>query len=51
MLGLSTSKVGEILLAALPVAYHGIPVQRCWAHKMRNILNKVRRADQEAVKS
>ena len=41
---------GKGLLAALPVVYHGIPVQRCWAHKIRNILNKVREADQEAVK-
>lgn len=42
---------GQGLLAALPIVYHGIPVQRCWAHKMRNILNKVREADQEAVKA
>ena len=42
---------GQGLLAALPVVYHGIPVQRCWAHKMRNILNKVREADQDAVKA
>ena len=26
---------GQGLLAALPTAYHGIPVQRCWAHKIR----------------
>jgi len=42
---------GQGLLAALPVVYHGIPVQRCWAHKIRNILDKVREADQEAVKA
>ena len=42
---------GKGLLAALPFVYPGIPVQRCWAHKMRNILNKVRKADQEAVKA
>ena len=42
---------GNGLLAALPFVYPGIPVQRCWAHKMRNILNKVREADQEAVKA
>ena len=42
---------GQGLLAALPVVYHGIPVQRCWAHKMRNILNKVRKADHDAVKA
>ncbi len=42
---------GQGLLAALPVVYHAIPVQRCWAHKMRNILNKVREADRDAVKA
>ena len=42
---------GKGLLAALPIVYHGIPVQRCWAHKIRNILNRVREADQEAVKA
>ena len=41
---------GQGLLAALPTAYHGIPVQRCWAHKIRNVLDKVRKADQDAVK-
>jgi transposase-like protein len=41
---------GQGLLAALPNVYHRIPVQRCWAHKIRNILNKVRAADQTAVK-
>ena len=29
---------GAGLLAALPTAYPGVPVQRCWAHKIRNIL-------------
>ena len=42
---------GKGLLAALPVAFPAIPVQRCWAHKARNILNKVRKADQAAVKA
>ncbi len=42
---------GKGLLAALPFVYPVIPVQRCWAHKMRNILNRVREADQEAVKA
>lgn len=41
---------GTGLLAALSTVYPHIPVQRCWAHKIRNILNKVRRADQAAVK-
>jgi putative transposase len=41
---------GAGLLAALPTAYPEVPVQRCWAHKMRNLLNKVRKLDQAAVK-
>lgn len=41
---------GAGLLAALPTVYPAIPVQRCWAHKIRNVLNKVRKADQAAVK-
>jgi transposase-like protein len=42
---------GTGLLAALPTAYPAIPVQRCWAHKIRNVLDKVRKADQPAVKA
>jgi putative transposase len=42
---------GQGLLAALPMVYPAVPVQRCWAHKIRNILNKVRKADQSAVKA
>jgi len=41
---------GAGLLAALPTVFPGIPVQRCWAHKIRNVLNKVKKADQPAVK-
>ena len=41
---------GAGLLAALPTVFHGIPVQRCWAHKIRNVLNKVRKADQPKLK-
>jgi transposase-like protein len=41
---------GTGLLAALPTVFPGIAVQRCWAHKIRNVLNKVRKADQPAVK-
>ena len=41
---------GAGLLAALPDVYPRAPVQRCWAHKIRNVLNKVRAADQAAVK-
>ncbi|HVH77126.1 MAG TPA: IS256 family transposase [Stellaceae bacterium] len=42
---------GSGLLAALPTAFPGVAVQRCWAHKMRNVLGKVRQADQGAVKA
>jgi putative transposase len=42
---------GAGLLAALPTAYPGVPVQRCWAHKIRNVLAKVRVVDQLAVKA
>jgi len=42
---------GSGLLAALPTALPDIPVQRCWAHKTRNILNKVRKPDQAAIKA
>jgi len=42
---------GSGLLAALPTAYPGVPVQRCWAHKIRNVLDKVRVADQPDVKA
>ena len=41
---------GQGLLASLPTVYPGIPVQRCWAHKMRNILDKVRARDRDDVK-
>ena len=41
---------GKGLLAALPFVYPGIPTQRCWAHKTRNVMNMVRKADREAVK-
>ena len=42
---------GAGLLAALPTAFPDIPVQRCWAHKIRNVLAKVRKADQAAIKA
>lgn len=41
---------GAGLLASLPDVYSEIPVQRCWAHKVRNVTDKVRKADREAVK-
>ena len=42
---------GKGLLAALPTVYPNVAVQRCWAHKIRNVLNKVKRADQPLVKA
>jgi putative transposase len=42
---------GSGLLAALPTAFPGVPVQRCWAHKIRNVLNKVRKPDQPSIKA
>jgi len=41
---------GKGALAALRVVYPGVPVQRCWAHKARNILDKFRVADGPAAK-
>ncbi len=41
---------GKGLLASLPLVYSQVPLQRCWAHKTRNVLNYVKRADQGAVK-
>jgi len=41
---------GSGLLAALPIVLPGIAVQRCWAHKIRNILDKIKKADQPAAK-
>ena len=41
---------GNGLLAALPTVFPGIAVQRCWAHKMRNLLDKIKKADQPAAK-
>jgi len=41
---------GKGLKAALPFVYPHIPVQRCWAHKVRNILDSVRRKHQQDVK-
>ena len=41
---------GAGLLAALPTVLPNIAIQRCWAHKIRNVLDKVRKADQPKVK-
>jgi transposase-like protein len=47
---LVVSDGGAGLLAALPLVYPHLPVQRCWAHKVRNVLNKVKKGDRDAVK-
>ena len=39
------------LAAALQTVYPQVPHQRCWVHKMRNILEKVRRRDRDQVKA
>ena len=41
---------GKGLLAALPLVYGDVPIQRCWAHKTRNVLNYVKRVDQKKMK-
>lgn len=41
---------GEGLISILPEVYPNIPFQRCWAHKARNILDKVPRKKHAAVK-
>ena len=38
------------LAAAIPAVYPRARHQRCWVHKMRNLLEKVRRADHDQVK-
>ncbi len=38
------------LAAAIRTVYPRVQHQRCWAHKMRNILEKVRKADYDQVK-
>jgi transposase-like protein len=39
------------LAAALATVYPRVAHQRCWVHKMRNILEKVRKRDYDAVKA
>lgn len=41
---------GTGLHAALEMVWPRIPRQRCWAHKVRNILDKVKKTDWEGVK-
>jgi transposase-like protein len=45
-----TTDGGKGLLQALEVVYPRIPRQHCWAHKVRNVLDKVKKGDQEKVK-
>jgi transposase-like protein len=49
-LELICSDGGTGLRAALPLVYPHLPVQLCWAHKARNVLDKVRRTQRPAVK-
>ena len=41
----------EGLAAALQIVYPQVPHQRCWVHKMRNILEHVRKRDHDQVKA
>lgn len=41
---------GDGLISILPEVFSQVPLQRCWAHKMRTILDKVPRKTQRAVK-
>ena len=41
---------GNGLLASLPLVYPQIMLQRYWAHKIRNVLNKAKKRDQKPMK-
>jgi putative transposase len=41
---------GNGLHQALQIVYPKLPLQRCWAHKTRNVLDKVKKKDQPALK-
>jgi transposase-like protein len=45
-----TTDGGKGLLNALEVVYPRIARQHCWAHKTRNVLDRVKKADREKVK-
>ncbi len=47
---LITTDGGNGLRNALEVVYPRIARQHCWAHKARNVLDKVKKADREKVK-
>src|SRR3984893_14478716 len=48
-LQLIVSDGGKGLQAALPLIFPHVPVQRCWAHKLRNIADKVSRQEGSCV--
>jgi putative transposase len=48
-LRLIVSDGGKGLQAALPLVFPSIPVQRCWAHKLRNLADKVPRREGSCV--
>jgi len=41
---------GQGMFKAIGMVFPGIPVQRCWAHKTRNLTNLVRKNDREELK-
>lgn len=41
---------GQGLLAALRIVHPNVPIQRCWAHKMRNLLDKAKKKDHKKMK-
>jgi transposase-like protein len=47
---LAVSDGGKGLLATLPLVYPRLPAQRCWVHKLRNVLDKTRKKDRARVK-
>jgi hypothetical protein len=42
--------LGRSMPRRLLSVFDGIPVQRCWTHKIRNVLDKGKKADQRAAK-
>jgi transposase-like protein len=47
---LAVTDGGTGLHTALDLVYPEIPRQRCWAHKVRNVLDKVKKEDWKAIK-
>ena len=46
-LRLVTTDGASGLIAALDMVYPSVPRQRCWVHKLRNVTNKLRKANRE----